>query len=369
MQRYKYKSVKRLRVLIACSGLGHVSRGFETASAKIAENLAGMVDVTVARGGGPWRREVGIRLPCIQRFGRFAGSWLRIEDEAAYILEQRSFAPSAYALARLGHFDIVHLHDPALTNAFWHGRRRLGGQFSIVFTNSGPTGPEHLRRPDFIQSVTPIDATTLTEAGFSPEQRAMVPYGVDQGEPPIRAFVDGPLRRIIGVGVLNDNQKGFSTAIRALASLPDASLRLVGQRDHETSALEALGRNLLGGRFSTATLARGQVADELMAADAFILPSRSEGFCLAVLEALESGLPCVVSDIPVLRWLVGDAAVLVPPDRPDEWARALAALTVDVRRDLSRRARTRANDFHWTTLAPRYLDMYRRAASCGRRTS
>src|SRR4051794_1320785 len=107
----------RLRVLVACSGLGHVMRGFETASVDMAEVLSDAADVTIARGGGPWWGEGGVRLPCLQRFGRTAGDLLHIKGEAAYVWEQRSFAPSAYAMARLGRFDIVHLHDPALANA------------------------------------------------------------------------------------------------------------------------------------------------------------------------------------------------------------------------------------------------------------
>jgi glycosyltransferase involved in cell wall biosynthesis len=327
--------------------------------------VANDVDVTIARGGGSWWDASGVRLPCVQRFGRFASA--RLRGDAAYVWEQRSFAPSAYALARLGRFDVVHLHDPALTNALWHARRRFGGRFAIVFTNSGPLGPDHLLRPDLVQSVTPVDFDVLAEAGLPAARRVMVPYGVDRTEPPPRVFLDGPPRSLIGVGALNDGHKGFATAVRAVAGFPETSLRLLGQRDDETPGLERLGRELLGQRLSMGTLPSDQIGGALAAADAFVLPSHGEGFCIAVLEALEAGLPCVVSDIPVLRWLVGDAAVLVPPDRPDEWARAIAGLTPDIRRRLSARARQRASEFHWPALAGQYLTMYRKAIAAARR--
>jgi 1,2-diacylglycerol 3-alpha-glucosyltransferase len=350
----------KLRVLMACSGLGHVSRGYETATSELAESLTGQADVTLVRGGGSWSQDVGIRLPCLRRFGPIA-KLLGLHGAAAYRAEQLSFAPAVYGLARLGRFDVVHLHDPALMNMLWRARRLAGGRFAIVFTNSGPLSPEHLGRPDVVHSVTPFDAQILRDFGFSPDGVEMVPYGTKAITPSPRAFGSAQPTKLIGIGALNDTHKGFATAIRAAAMIPSATLRLLGQRDEETPALEVLGRDLLGAKLSTATIARGQIATALAAADVFVLPTHNEGFCIAVLEAMEAGIPCVVSDIPVLRWLVGDAGILLPPDQPDRWASELAGLTVDRRRDLSERGRKRAASFHWDRLSKSYVSMYEKA--------
>ena len=354
------------RILFACSGLGHVARGFENAASELAEALAGRAQITLARGGGSWVRGGGLRLPCIQRFGPLARR-LRLSGGRAYLIEQRSFAPTLYALARLGRFDVVHLYDPALMNTMWHARKTLGGRFSIVFTNGGPLSPDHLHRPDLIQSVTPVDAARLLDAGFSPWRVDMVPHGIRAPSPSERIFGEGPLKSLIGGGTLNDSHKGFATAIRAAAELPGCTLRLLGQRDEETPQIEALGAALLTSRFSAATVAPGDVATALASAEAFVLPTHNEGFCIALLEAMGAGLPCVVSDIPVLRWLVGNAAILVPPDRPDLWAGAIATLTASRRRELSRAARERAAEFSLDRLADRYVDMYDKAVEAGTR--
>jgi 1,2-diacylglycerol 3-alpha-glucosyltransferase len=348
------------RVLIACSGLGHIARGFENAAGELAHAHGDRVPITLARGGGSWLPRDGIRLPCVQRFGPVART-LGLSGGRAYLVEQRSFAPGVYALARLGRFDVVHLYDPGLMNMIWHARRTLGGVFSIVFTNGGPLSPEHLHRPDLIQSVTPVDAERLLQAGFAPWRVDMVPHGIQLLDPRPRTFDDGPPKALIGVGILNDSHKGFATAIRAAAGLPGCTLRLLGQRDEETSQIEALGAAELGARFSTATVPTEDVSRALSAAEAFVLPTHHEGFCIAVLEAMAAGLPCVVSDIPVLRWLVGDAAVLVPPDKPDLWTEALAALTASRRRELSQAARARAAEFSLERLADQYVAMYDKA--------
>jgi len=351
---------RRARVLIACSGLGHVSRGYETASQELARVLCHAVRTTLFRGWGPWLSGPGLRLPCLHRFGPEV-KLFGLSGEGAYTFEQRTFAPWVYALACLGRFDVVHLHDPALLNAVWHARRKLGGRFAIVFTNGGLLSPEHLGRPDLVQSLTPVDAERLLKAGLPERRVAMVPYGLPPAREVNRSFVDGPPRTIVGVGTLNDTNKGFATAVRAVALVPGVSLRLLGQSDEETPGIEALGRAQLGDRFSTATLPPQQVPAALAEADAFVLPTHNEGFGLAVLEALAAGLPCVISDIPVLRWLAGDAGVFVPPDHPEEWASAIRGLTAERRRELSGRARRRAAELSWESLIGDYVAMYEKA--------
>jgi 1,2-diacylglycerol 3-alpha-glucosyltransferase len=356
------------RVLLACSGLGHVRRGFETATGEMAAALSSEADVILVRGGGSWIRGPGIRLPCLQRFGR-AARLFRLGDQEGYLVEQRSFSPFVYAMARARNVDVVHLHDPGLLNMMWHARRVFGGSFSIVFTNSGPLGPEHLTRPDLIQSVTEVDAQILREAGLGAERVAMVPYGTQPKTPRARFFEDSGALRLIGVGALGDKHKGFATAIRAASLLPKSTLRLLGQRTGETDGLEAMGQQTLGERLTMSTVAAEEVFDELAAADVFVLPTHYEGFCLAVLEAMEAGLPCVVSDIPILRWLTGDAAILLPPDQPQRWGEALRALTVERRRELSERARRRATLFHWDRLTGAYRAMYQQAVRLPRQVA
>ena len=57
--------------------------------------------------------------------------------------------------------------------------------------------------------------------------------------------------------------------------------------------------------------------DELQAlmrgAACFALPSFNEGFGYSPLEAMQAGTRCVVSDIPVFRWIFGESVVYVDP--------------------------------------------------------
>src|SRR5919204_20259 len=116
-------------------------------------------------------------------------------------------------------------------------------------------------------------------------------------------------------------QKGVDLAVRALASVADAVLVVLGEGP-ERPRLEALARELgveervhLAGRVP-------DVAAWLRRTTLLVHPVRWEGFGLAVLEAMLAGLPVVASRVSPLPELVadGETGVLVPPDDSDALA-------------------------------------------------
>jgi glycosyltransferase involved in cell wall biosynthesis len=75
--------------------------------------------------------------------------------------------------------------------------------------------------------------------------------------------------------------------------------------------------------------------DALAGARVLAYPSRSEGFGFPPLEAMAAGVPVVASDLPAVREVAGDAALLVTPGD----AAALAAAVVAAHEDEGLRAR------------------------------
>lgn len=96
------------------------------------------------------------------------------------------------------------------------------------------------------------------------------------------------------------------------------------------------------------------------AAQAVIYPSLHEGFGLPVLEAMACGAPVVCSNIPSLREVAGDSAVLVDPHDVDSIAAGMALVAGQpaVRVELSRRGQERATHFAWLRTARETLDVY-----------
>ncbi len=95
-----------------------------------------------------------------------------------------------------------------------------------------------------------------------------------------------------------------------------------------------------------------------------LLPSRYEGFGLTVAEGMRAGAPVILSDIPVLREVGGDAALYAPVGDAPSWAAAIRRLLTD--RALATRliesGRKRASMFRWETTAERTLEVWRRVA-------
>jgi glycosyltransferase involved in cell wall biosynthesis len=98
----------------------------------------------------------------------------------------------------------------------------------------------------------------------------------------------------------------------------------------------------------------GFVPDRTLAAlyrlaSVFAFPSLYEGFGLPPLEAMACGTPVVTSNISSLPEVVGDAAVLVNPERVEDIADGIARVLEDsrLREELVHRGRVRAQSFSW----------------------
>jgi glycosyltransferase involved in cell wall biosynthesis len=101
----------------------------------------------------------------------------------------------------------------------------------------------------------------------------------------------------------------------------------------------------------------------------FVLPSLIEGFGMPVLEAMQRDLPVASADIPALREVAGDAALLFDPESQEKLDRAVGRLLEDrsLAENLRARGRLRVESFTWTQTGEATLAGYRRGmASAGR---
>jgi glycosyltransferase involved in cell wall biosynthesis len=119
--------------------------------------------------------------------------------------------------------------------------------------------------------------------------------------------------------------KDHKTAIRALALVPGAHLVLAGDGPM-MAELQALVAKL-GLAERVHFLGRRPDVPRLMkAADLFVQCSQWEGFGLAALEAMASGLPVVTTRVPGLTDVVGNAGLLFDPGNYRQLADQLRVL-------------------------------------------
>jgi len=107
---------------------------------------------------------------------------------------------------------------------------------------------------------------------------------------------------------------------------------------------------------------RGYVADEELpslyrGAEVFAYPSRFEGFGIPIIEAMASGVPCVVSSHPSLDEACGDAAVRADPESPEAFAEAIGRALAE-RELLVSRGLVHAGRFTWLETGRVHLRSY-----------
>jgi len=111
----------------------------------------------------------------------------------------------------------------------------------------------------------------------------------------------------------------------------------------------------------------GEVTDSELAAlyagaECLLHAALLEGFGLTPLESLAAGTPVVGYRAGAVEEVVGDAGVLVEPDRPDALADALVRYLEDgaLQETLAAGSKARASLFSWDRAANDTLDVYRR---------
>jgi glycosyltransferase involved in cell wall biosynthesis len=136
--------------------------------------------------------------------------------------------------------------------------------------------------------------------------------------------------RVIGAIGRIERQKGFDLLVRALAQIDEGSLLIVGEGS-ERGAIEDLARSVgVAGRVLWAGWSE-DARSYLGSFDVFVLPSRFEGFPLALLEAMLARSAVVATDVGSVAEAVldGETGLLVPPEDPAALARAIECLLVD----------------------------------------
>lgn len=142
--------------------------------------------------------------------------------------------------------------------------------------------------------------------------------------------------------------------------MEDVTLVIAGRGELLEKTKQNVGRKKLRNVKFLGYVDRKDISHVYAGSDYYIIASNYEGQPLTLLEAMASGLPCIVSDIPSLR-IVGDARCGIVVDF-DDIGKAAEEIIEYLERDNSedsRNARKYAvNNLDWKIIAGRYLEEF-----------
>lgn len=230
----------------------------------------------------------------------------------------------------------------------------------------------HLRRSRCLLATAPCEERRLRE--MMPEQRvATLPLGFTGEARPDFAAARARLGWAADETVLLflsrlHEKKGLDLLLHALATIEVlGTTRLVivgGGESRYVGSLRALAARLRLPRVDWVGEVWGEARwPYFQGADLFCLPSHSENFGLAVLEACQVGTPALTtSTTPWGEWLRDGRGIIVEPE--------IASIATGLERFFANPPRARdelaewaRGEFSWAALAPRYAALYRELAS------
>jgi colanic acid/amylovoran biosynthesis glycosyltransferase len=280
--------------------------------------------------------------------------WLRVwlkTQPVLYLLKSLGLVPiAAYLAEQLAAERITHLHA--------HWASYPGTVAYVVSLISGISFsisahaydiymvprmlPAKLRMARFVVTCARANASFLERLeGAEPSRNVIVNYhGVDVTRfTPSNNRRPSPRLRIVSCGQL-EQYKGMHLLIEACAQLQRRGIPLecwiIGDGPQRRQLERQIGQLAMGETVHLfGSRPQAEVAECLSKADIFVLASvlssklgRRDVIANVIVEAMAAGLPVVASSIPGVEELVehGCTGLLVPPNRTDELADAIAAL-------------------------------------------
>ena len=279
------------------------------------------------------------------------------------LLADRRGADVVHSLAFTGPLRMRAAHVVSIHDVIWMHHADSALRFTARLWKA--VVPRVVRRADRVFALTETAGAEVSRALSIPADRLDVVHpGIEvPGDAPATPerelrerldLGDGPV--VLCVAAIKEH-KNLARLQEAMAGIPEATLVLAGAATPYSDVLRAAApANVrLTGFVSDADL-----EGLYRLASAFVLPSLEEGFGLPVLDAMARGVPTACSDLPVLREVAGDAAVLFDPHSPAAIGAAIRSLLADPG-ERAARGPARAAQFTWRASAQAAVAGYRRA--------
>lgn len=297
--------------------------------------------------------------------------------------ELERYAAAAVVIARQAPFDVIHAHEWLAVPAALRARRESGRPFvfhvhALESDRSGGDGDariaaverQGLLEADHVIAVSHFTRRQIVErCGIDPGKVSVVHNAVTRSEA-ARAY--GVSKRpgekvVLFLGRIT-HQKGpgvfVEAAAEVLRTMPGVTFVMAGSGDLMPQMIERVAELGLGSRFLFTGFLCGEEVERMYAAsDLYVMPSVSEPFGIAPLEAMLADVPVIVSKQS------GVAEILHHALKVDFWdVRELAGKICEVltyealAREMVERSREELAAVTWDRAAGQIEDVYRKVS-------
>lgn len=239
--------------------------------------------------------------------------------------------------------------------------------FDIIF------GRKILKKAKALIALTPENVKQYKEICDCAKKIRLIPNGIEKktskvNKKTLKKKLGEPENIILYVGRIV-KYKGCQDIIRALPEIldnkPETKAVFVGPDQGYTKELKSLAKEL---KVENRCIFTGKVKDPFdfyQVADAFVLPSRGEGFGLVAIEAMNQGVPAVLADLGGLKYVLKEVGGR-PIDMDKDPSRQIAKHVTEILENKTREKKNmkkiieKTRYYTWDNISKKTLDVFER---------
>lgn len=314
-------------------------------------------------------------LGCIEFSGKYPDNLIE---------EINNYSIVAGVIARTIPCDIIHSHDWLTYPAGIHAKNVTGKplvihvhatDFDRSRGNVNPTvfaiEKDGMENADHIITVSNLTRNTVIEKyGISPEKvttvhNAVIPLSEELLNIPRRSHRDKVITFLGRITMQKGPEYFVEAAAKVLQKSKHVRFVMAGSGDMMDAMIKLAAKRNIADRFHFTGFLRGKEVYEMLAdSDVYVMPSVSEPFGISPLEAMEMGVPSIISKQS------GCAEILDNVIKTDYWdidamADAMHALThyPALHRELRDRGIEEIHQITWEKAGKKVIDIYKKVMS------
>lgn len=309
-----------------------------------------------------------------------------------------AFGPAVAARVRTwvdeGHFDVIHIHEPASPSASLLALWAADGPIVATF-HSSQVKSRSLRvaapmlQPGLDKISGRIAVSSRAKITVSKQlggECVVIPNGVDVSRfdiarvsrAQLTSAADPTLRtgpRIVFLGRISEPRKGLAVLLSALPEIlriyPDAQVLIAGPGDSREFA-KSLPADVAAACEFLGAISESDKVTLLASADVYVAPNLGgESFGIILVEAMAAGAPVVASDLVAFTEVLEGGRSGILFERGNSAALAQATLNLlaapDVQAKLRAAGPRRAQRFDWSRVGAEILAVYDSVRPAGSR--